>query len=95
MGDRDCVSVLLVFDTELAMLGDAATSFLKRRLALPPSSRVLGFDQVPESALPLLALRETFTLNAWDIVVVTLAFVLLHTLLSPLLFRMRLRRQPY
>src|SRR5690242_1028291 len=32
-----------------AMAGDLFSSFVKRRLALVPSSRALGLDQVPES----------------------------------------------
>ena len=36
-----------------AMAGDLFSSFVKRRLNWPPSSRALGLDQVPESLLPL------------------------------------------
>ncbi len=38
-----------------AMAGDLVSSFSKRRLNLPPSSRASGLDQVPESLFPLLA----------------------------------------
>src|SRR5262249_58539326 len=38
-----------------AMAGDLLSSFVKRRLALVPSSKATGLDQVPESLLPLLA----------------------------------------
>ncbi len=47
----------------VAMAGDLLSSFLKRRLNLPPSSQVLGLDQVPESLFPLLACRDMLSLS--------------------------------
>jgi CDP-diglyceride synthetase len=44
-----------------AMAGDLFSSFCKRRLGLPSSSRASGLDQIPESLLPLLACRDRFT----------------------------------
>ena len=38
-----------------AMAGDCLSSFVKRRLALEPSSMALGLDQVPKSLLPAIA----------------------------------------
>jgi len=35
----------------VAMSGDLLSSFVKRRLNLPPSSRATGLDQIPESLL--------------------------------------------
>ena len=32
-----------------AMAGDAASSFLKRRMGLPSSSKAIGLDQIPEA----------------------------------------------
>ena len=40
-----------------AIAGDLFSSFMKRRLGLPPSSMAIGLDQIPESLLPLLASR--------------------------------------
>jgi CDP-2,3-bis-(O-geranylgeranyl)-sn-glycerol synthase len=37
-----------------AMAGDLFSSFIKRRLGLQPSSKVVGLDQIPESLFPLL-----------------------------------------
>jgi hypothetical protein len=37
-----------------AMAGDLGSSFIKRRMGLPSSSRALGLDQVPEALLPEL-----------------------------------------
>ena len=39
----------------VAMSGDLLSSFLKRRLSLPPSSRATGIDQIPECLLPTIA----------------------------------------
>ena len=78
-----------------SMLGDLTSSFIKRRLGLPPSSRALVLDQVPESLFPLLLFRERLSLTAWDIAVVTLAFFVLELLLSRLLYWLHLRDQPY
>lgn len=36
----------------MAMLGDLFSSFCKRRLKLPSSSKATGLDQVPESLFP-------------------------------------------
>jgi CDP-archaeol synthase len=52
-----------------AMAGDLFSSFLKRRLDLPPSSKATGLDQVPESLIPLLACRAVVDLYTADIVV--------------------------
>src|ERR1700732_2193060 len=41
----------------LAMLGDLAASFTKRRLGRPPSSRATGLDQIPEALFPLVGCR--------------------------------------
>ena len=51
----------------VAMAGDLVSSFSKRRLNLPPSSRASGLDQVPESLFPLLACRNLLSLAAADI----------------------------
>jgi CDP-2,3-bis-(O-geranylgeranyl)-sn-glycerol synthase len=79
----------------LAMLGDLASSFVKRRLGRPPSSMVLGLDQIPETLLPTLAFRTRLGLTAWDIAGVVFAFILLELLLSRLLLGLRLRGRPY
>jgi len=39
----------------LAMVGDALSSFVKRRLRRGPGAWLPGLDQVPEAVLPLLA----------------------------------------
>jgi CDP-2,3-bis-(O-geranylgeranyl)-sn-glycerol synthase len=79
----------------VAMAGDLASSFVKRRLALPPSSRATGLDQIPESLFPLLAASALLPLGALDIVVATLAFFLGEIVLSRLLYKWRIRDRPY
>ena len=78
-----------------AMAGDLASSFVKRRLNSPPSSRALGLDQVPESLFPLLACRNALSLTAVDIALAAGIFFVGEILLSRLLYAIRLRDEPY
>ena len=85
-------------DAELAalsMLGDLLSSFVKRRLGLPPHSQAFGVDQIPEVLVPVLVLQARLGLTGWDIAVLVAAFVVLEIVLSRLLFRLRLRDRPY
>lgn len=79
----------------LAMLGDLSSSFTKRRLGLAPSSRALGLDQIPESLFPLLALSGQYALAAGEIALMVAVFVALELAISRLLYKLRLRDQPY
>jgi len=78
-----------------AMAGDLFSSFCKRRLGLPTSSRASDLDQVPESLLPLLACRDVLALTAADIAVCVVIFVVGEVVLSRLLYAFRLRDRPY
>jgi len=78
-----------------AMAGDVLSSFVKRRLGLPPSSRATGLDQIPESFLPLLVCWPILPLTLWDILAVTAIFLLGEIMLSRALYRMHLRDRPY
>lgn len=78
-----------------AMAGDLASSFVKRRLNLPPSSRATGLDHIPESLLPLLACREPLALTAADIGIVVAAFFAGAVVLSRVLYWVGLRDEPY
>ena len=86
------LALLLAF---FAMLGDLLSSFIKRRLAMPTSSRALGLDQIPESLLPLLACRSVFDLSWPDLVLLVLLFLLADLLLSRWLYRLHIRKHPY
>lgn len=79
----------------LAMAGDALSSFLKRRLDVPPSGRAFGIDQIPEALLPLLALRASLDLSWALVAAVALAFLLLETPAARLSYRLGLRDRPY
>jgi hypothetical protein len=79
----------------LAMVGDLASSFVKRRLDLPPSSRASGLDQIPEALFPLLGCRELLPLTIADIGAGVALFVVGDNVLSRLLYRVHLRDRPY
>jgi CDP-archaeol synthase len=79
----------------LAMLGDALSSFVKRRLGVTPSGRAIGIDQIPEALLPLLVIRGTLALSLLQIAAITLAFFALEIPLARLAFRLGLRDRPY
>jgi len=78
-----------------AMAGDLLSSFVKRRLGLAPSSRAIGLDQIPESLIPLIACREVLSLTFADIAAGMVIFCAGEMVLSPLLYRLRLRDRPY
>jgi hypothetical protein len=78
-----------------AMAGDLFSSFVKRRLNLPPSSQAIGLDQVPESLLPFLAWRAALPLSVTDIALGVGIFFVGELILSRLLFKLRLRDEPY
>lgn len=79
----------------LAMLGDAASSFVKRRLRLEPGDPAFGLDQVPESLLPLVAVAGDYGLGWLDLALLVGAFTLFDLLVSRVLYRFRLRKRPY
>jgi CDP-archaeol synthase len=78
-----------------AMAGDLLSSFLKRRLNLPPSSRATGLDQIPESLIPLLGCLNSLSLSGVDIAVTVTIFFVGEVLLSRLLYRIHVRDRPY
>lgn len=78
-----------------AMLGDILSSFIKRRLGLAPSSQALLLDQVPEALLPLLLVWNALELNGPSVALLVIVFVVMELLLSKLLYRLRIRKQPY
>jgi CDP-archaeol synthase len=78
-----------------AMIGDLSSSFLKRRLDLPPSSRATGIDQIPECLLPAIAIRSTVGLTAFNVLSVVIIFFVGEVLLSRLLFKWNIRNRPY
>jgi CDP-2,3-bis-(O-geranylgeranyl)-sn-glycerol synthase len=78
-----------------SMIGDLLSSFVKRRLGLRAHSQAFGLDQIPESLLPLLVLRQQLGLGYDDIAIIVAAFVVLELVLSHLLYKLHIRSQPY
>ena len=78
-----------------AMLGDALSSFIKRRMGFAPSSRATGLDQIPEALLPLLVLKGMLGLTLVQIAGITFAFFVLEIPLAWLTHRIGLRDRPY
>ncbi len=79
----------------LAMSGDLSASFTKRRLDYIESSRFRVLDILPESLLPLIILREGLALGFIEIILTVTLFFVFEVLLSPLLFRLHIRKRPY
>lgn len=79
----------------VAMAGDLFSSFVKRRINLPPSSRAIGLDQIPESLFPLLACRAALSLTVVDIAAAVAIFFVGEILLSRELYKFGLRDRPY
>lgn len=71
----------------LALIGDALSSLVKRRLRLRPGADAPLLDQLPEALLPLLAYREALGLGAPGVIVTVLAFAALDALATRLLVR--------
>jgi CDP-diglyceride synthetase len=84
----------ILFGT-LTITGDLLASFIKRRLGNVESSRARGLDTVPESLLPLWLLKEPLALSYFDIVLVVGLFFLIEEFVSPVLYKMHIRKQPY
>jgi CDP-2,3-bis-(O-geranylgeranyl)-sn-glycerol synthase len=78
-----------------SMLGDLASSFIKRRFKLPPSSKATGLDQIPESLLPLLVCQPLLGFTATDIVIIVALFLVGDVVFSPLFYKLRIRKHPY
>lgn len=78
-----------------SMFGDLCSSFLKRRLGIESSGQALGLDQVPEALFPLLACYALLALDVLLVVALVTLFTLGQVLLSPLMYRLGIRRRPY
>ena len=77
-----------------AMAGDLLSSCLKRRLGIKSSERALGLDQSLEALGPVLVLQKSFAFQTVDIVIVVLAFFVLESGLSRVLYRLHIRDRP-
>lgn len=88
-------AVLCLGMAALAMLGDLISSFIKRRLDLEPSTRYRVLDQVPESLLPMLLAWHWYGLGFGSVLLVVFLFFVLEQLVSPLAYRLKIRKRPY
>ena len=78
-----------------AMAGDLFSSFVKRRLGMPPSSKAPGLDQIPEALFPVLACWGPLSLSFIDIAITVSLFVIGEVIFSRLFFALGLRDRPY
>jgi len=78
-----------------ATLGDLGSSFIKRRLSMPPSGMAPLLDQVPESLFPALMLKEAFNLDIYSVILLVLIFVITELFLSHILYKWGVRNRPY
>ena len=79
----------------LVMLGDLTASFIKRRLGYIESSRFRILDVFPESLLPIFILREHLELTEIECLIIVALFFIFEVVLSPILFRLHIRKRPY
>lgn len=71
----------------LALAGDAASSFIKRRLRLSPGAEIPGLDQIPEALTPLLCLSGPLGIGVSGAWTLTGVFLLLDLAAMPLRYR--------
>lgn len=74
----------------LAMLGDMASSFIKRRLAIATSQSAPLLDQLPETLVPLIVMQPVLTVTLPEIAAAVTIFLLIDLAFSWL--RVRLHR---
>lgn len=74
-----------------SLIADALSSAVKRRMKLRPGTECLGLDQLGEAVLPLLLFSRPLSLNAAEILLVTVAFVVLDVAVAGLRQRPWLR----
>lgn len=78
-----------------AVTGDLVSSFIKRRLAMQPSSMAPLLDQVPESLLPALMMMQAFSLSFSSILLLVLIFIIFELAISHTLYKWGVRKRPY
>jgi CDP-2,3-bis-(O-geranylgeranyl)-sn-glycerol synthase len=79
----------------LAMVGDLLSSFIKRRMGMSVHSQAPGLDQVPEALVPLAVMAGPLDLQWYEVIVAVIVFWILELLLSRLLYKLHIRKQPY
>lgn len=84
--------LLLAF---FSMAGDLISSFIKRRLDLKSGTRATGLDQTIESFLPLAVMKGQLHLSWMDCFGITIVFIFMEIIFSPIFYRLGFRRRPY
>jgi CDP-2,3-bis-(O-geranylgeranyl)-sn-glycerol synthase len=79
----------------MAMAGDLFSSFIKRRMKLPSSSKATGLDQIPESLFPALACQSRLGFSSTDILIIVALFFISERILSPLFYKLDIRQHPH
>ena len=77
-----------------AMIGDLLSSFLKRRLKIPPSGMTIGLDQIPEALLPALVARCVLPLTSSDIAAIVSIFFVAELFFSRIFFALKFGINP-
>ncbi|WP_129781896.1 CDP-archaeol synthase [Peristeroidobacter soli] len=67
-----------------ALIADVLSSAVKRRLKLRPGTETVGLDQLGEALLPLLLFSRFLSLDAAEVVTVTVVFAALDIALAQL-----------
>lgn len=78
-----------------AMGGDLLSSFIKRRMGKPSSSMALGIDQVPESLFPMIVAHYELDVSWLGVFVIAALFFVLELAISKILYRLKIRNEPY
>jgi CDP-2,3-bis-(O-geranylgeranyl)-sn-glycerol synthase len=101
VGATGCAALLFGYDFAtgasvglLAMIGDLLSSFLKRRLGMASSHSALGLVQGLEALVPLLVMQERWALRPADLLALIAIFFIVDVVLSRLLYKLHIRKQP-
>lgn len=78
-----------------SMVGDLFSSFIKRRMGMPSSSMAMLLDQLPEVLFPALICMQQLQLSFSGIIYAAAFFVVAGLLLSQLLYKWGIRKQPF
>jgi CDP-2,3-bis-(O-geranylgeranyl)-sn-glycerol synthase len=78
-----------------AISGDLFSSFIKRRLAMQPSSMAPLLDQIPESLFPAFMMMKVFNFDLSSVILLVLIFIITELVLSHVSYKLGLRRRPY
>lgn len=78
-----------------AMLGDAAKSFVKRRLSIAPGSRWLPFDQIDFVLGALLAISPWIVLPLREVIAILALTFVGDLVVNQLAFRLGIKRTPW